>query len=127
MGVVDSVLRGRFWVPRVCPCAVVIRSTLAPFDCTTRNGVPTMDADPSIVCGVPGGPHERMRRLGAIMLAGYALGIPVAFGCILFRHRKGVCCVAGKCVCGGGGHLRQAMISDEVLKASCPCVLCAPL
>jgi hypothetical protein len=72
-----------------CPCAVVIRSTLAPFDCTNRNGVRTMDADPSVVCGAPG-PHYRMKRVAALMIIVYALGIPCAFALILFSHRKGI-------------------------------------
>ena len=47
----------------VCLFAVVIRSTLAPFDCTARSGVRTMDADPSVECDVPGGAHSRMWRV----------------------------------------------------------------
>ena len=70
--------------------AVVIRSTLAPFDCTSHNGVRTMDADPCIVCGQRGGSHERMQLVAGLMLALYAVGIPCLFGFILLRHRTGI-------------------------------------
>ncbi len=70
--------------------AVVIRSTLAPFDCTSHDGVRTMDADPSIVCDSPTGPHYRMVRVAGLMLILYALGIPCLFALILLRHRRGI-------------------------------------
>ena len=55
---------------QVClpPTAVVVRSSLAPFDCTDNGGVRTMDAEPSIVCGVPGGPNARMRVVAALTI-----------------------------------------------------------
>ena len=59
---------------------MVVRSSLAPFDCTDRDGVRTMDAEPSIVCGVPGGPHARMALVGGLTLLVFAIGVPIAFG-----------------------------------------------
>jgi hypothetical protein len=63
---------------RVMSAAVVIRSTLAPFDCTTRSGVRTMDADASIECDVPGGSHSRMWRVAvreSALVAGKRLAL----------------------------------------------------
>jgi hypothetical protein len=51
--------------------AVVVRSSLAPFDCVNNGGVRTMDAEPSIVCGVPGGPNARMRAVAALTIVLY--------------------------------------------------------
>ena len=70
--------------------AVVIRSTLAPFDCTSRNGVRTMDADPSILCDPGTAPYGNMRRVAGLMLFLYAVGIPSVFGVVLFRHRRAI-------------------------------------
>ena len=47
---------------------VVTKNTLAPFDCVGTNGLFTMDADPSIVCGVANGPHARMRAVAIAMV-----------------------------------------------------------
>jgi hypothetical protein len=57
---------------------VVTKNTLVTFGCTTVDGVSTMDAEPSIVCGVPGGPHA------------FVLGLPSAFGAVLVYHRHSI-------------------------------------
>ncbi len=81
-------LRMSFSPHRVqCPLPVVVRSSLAPFDCTGRDGVRTMDAEPSIVCGVPGGPHARMALVGGLTLLVFAIGVPIAFGSFLVLNR----------------------------------------
>ena len=69
--------------------AVVFRASLAPFDCTTRSGVSTMDADPSIVCDGTGA-HGRMRVVAVVMVLGFALGVPCAFAAFLWTHRASV-------------------------------------
>ena len=71
------------------PLAVVFRSSLAPFDCTSRSGVSTMDADPSIVCDGSGA-HGRMRVVAVVMILGFALGVPCAFAGVLVTHRAAV-------------------------------------
>ena len=68
---------------------VVIRSSLAPFDCISVNGGPrTMEADPSILCDVPGGPHARMKAVAAVMMAVFVVGVPTSFALILFLYRN---------------------------------------
>ncbi len=66
------------------------KNTLAPFNCTTMDGVPTMDAEPSIVCGVPGGPHARMKAVAGLMLVFFVLGVPAAFGGFLVYYRHNI-------------------------------------
>jgi hypothetical protein len=63
-----------------------MKSSLAPFDCSWRGGVRTMDAEPSIVCSGTG-PHGRMRIAAVVTITGYCLGAPVAMGLFLWRHR----------------------------------------
>lgn len=64
-------------------CTVVAKSSLAPFDCSWRGGVRTMDAEPSIVCD-GAGPHGRMRAVGVLTLVVFALGLPGAMAAFLF-------------------------------------------
>jgi hypothetical protein len=73
-----------------CTVAVVVRSSLAPFDCSDLGGVRTMDAEPSIVCGVPGGPNARMRVAAALTIVAFVLGLPSIFGVFLYRNRHAV-------------------------------------
>ena len=58
--------------------SVVVRSSLAPFDCTKRGDVRTMDAEPSIICNNMGA-HGRMKIVSAITIV---LCVPCALmGC----------------------------------------------
>ena len=69
--------------------AVVARSTLAPFDCIAHHGgVWTMEAEPSIVCGAPGGPHARMRVVAIATMIMFVLGLPIAYAAFLWRNRR---------------------------------------
>ena len=98
----------------LCDCAefpaaaVVIRSSLVPFVCTTKNGVATLDAEASIVCDVNApGPYEKMRDIGAACIVFYGMGVPVGFAFFLWRYHKqvrlsgasGVCFFGCMCVC----------------------------
>ena len=49
-----------------------------------------MDAEPSIVCGVPGGPNARMRVAAALTIVAFVLGLPSIFGVFLYRNRHAV-------------------------------------
>jgi hypothetical protein len=49
-----------------------------------------MDAEPSILCGVPGGPNARMRAVAAVTIVLYILGLPAAFAGFLWRNRAAV-------------------------------------
>jgi hypothetical protein len=49
-----------------------------------------MDAEPSIICSVPGGPNARMRVVAAVTLVVYILGLPLALGAFLWRNRVAV-------------------------------------
>ena len=67
--------------------SVIIKSSLAPFNCTLSNGVWIMVAAPNIVCNVPGGAHLRMKAVGSVMMAVFVVGVPVVFAAILYFHR----------------------------------------
>ena len=68
-----------------------MKSTLAPFACTTvRPGFDVMDADPTIQCNVPAGPHARMLAVGYFMVLAFGLGVPTAFGALLFVNRAAI-------------------------------------
>jgi hypothetical protein len=67
--------------------AVVIRSSLAPLDCTNRNGVRTMDAEPRVVCNNEG-VHGRMKLMSVASLVLYGLGVPLSFLYFLHRYRR---------------------------------------
>ena len=75
-------------VPRCVP--VVTKSTLAPFACVTRNGVSTMAAEPSVLCNIPGGPHQRMRSVASVMLLLFVVGVPAAFGAVVSFNRAAI-------------------------------------
>ncbi len=49
-----------------------------------------MDADPSIECGVPGGPNARMRPIAMLCIAWFVLGLPIAFSAFLWWNREAV-------------------------------------
>ena len=66
---------------------MVTKSTLAPFDCSTKNGVSTMDAEPSIVCDGSGA-HGRMKTVGIIMVVVFVLGVPMSFGALVVYYRR---------------------------------------
>lgn len=66
---------------------MVVKSSLAPFDCTKRGEVWTMDAEPSIVCGSATGPHRTLVTVAAVSIVLYVLGVPSIFLAILIRNR----------------------------------------
>ncbi len=70
-------------LPAPPPSPVIVKSSLVPFTCTSRNGVRTMDAEPSIVCDVPGGPHARMKPVAIATLVLFAGGLPLFFATFL--------------------------------------------
>ena len=74
----------------VCASAVVIRTALAPLNCVSRNGVSTMQAEPSVRCDLPGGAHDTILPWSKVALAVYGLGIPVMFAVILFMNHKAI-------------------------------------
>jgi hypothetical protein len=63
---------------------VVIRNSLLPFDCTSRDGLRTMDAEPSIVCSTRNPVYLRMRNVAATCLLLYGAGVPAAFATVVF-------------------------------------------
>ena len=66
--------------------SVVTKSTLAPFDCSTKGGVSTMDAEPSILCDGTGA-HGRMKAVASVMIVVFVLGVPVGFAALLVYYR----------------------------------------
>lgn len=68
--------------------AVIVRSSLIPFSCTTRNGVSVLNAEPSIKCTVEDPRYRRMRAVGGLCIVLYGLGLPVLFAFLLWRYRR---------------------------------------
>ena len=86
---------------RVCACVsvrcpgpvvgtVVTKNTLTAFNCSTSNGVSTLVAEPSILCGVPGGPQSRMKTVAVVAMVFFVLGVPIAFGCTLMYNAAAI-------------------------------------
>ncbi len=48
-----------------------------------------MIANPAIMCNNQGS-HRRMRAVGALSVVLFILGVPGAFGAILYRHRQAI-------------------------------------
>lgn len=71
---------------------VVVRSALLLFDCTTdADGVSTMDADPSILCGDnAGGIFAELYPLAMASLVLYGAGIPLFFSAVLWFNRDSI-------------------------------------
>ncbi len=65
---------------------VIVRSSLIPFGCTTRNGVSTLNAEPSIVCSTDNASFRLMRPVGTLCLVAYGLGLPLLFATLLRRN-----------------------------------------
>ena len=60
---------------------------MAPFDCSAKDGVSTMDAEPSIVCDGKGA-HGRMKAVASLMVVVFVVGVPVGFAALLAHHRR---------------------------------------
>ena len=72
------------------PFAVIIRTSLIPFGCSSSNGVATLNADPSIKCSQSDATYATMSRLGAVSVAVYGVGLPVTFAYFLWKHRDAI-------------------------------------
>ncbi len=86
--------------------AVLVKSTLAPFDCVDRGPLRVMEAEPSIICGLPHGPHARMKSVASICFVLWVIGIPAAVGLFLLLTRRTVL---------ADQRLREAGEGDSVL------------
>jgi hypothetical protein len=69
---------------------VIVRSSLIPFACTSRNGVSVLNAEPSIRCSSSDSAYNRMRAVGALCMAAYGLGLPCLFGFFLRKHSQSI-------------------------------------
>ena len=65
---------------------VVVRNSLLPFDCSTRDGLSTMDAEPSIVCDTDNPVFYRMCNVAATCLLLYGMGVPAFFAGFVFKY-----------------------------------------
>lgn len=71
--------------------AVVVRNSLGIFHCVKgSNGSPVLSIEPSVVCYEPGGVHEMLLPWAIVGTVLYAVGIPLAFGYLLFHYRAQV-------------------------------------
>jgi hypothetical protein len=66
-----------------------MRSCFVPFGCTTRGGLSTLDAEPSITCNKQG-IHGRMVTIASLTLVVYGIGIPAAFAYFLRTNRAAI-------------------------------------
>jgi hypothetical protein len=66
-----------------------MRSCFVPFGCTTRGGLSTLDAEPSITCNKQG-IHGRMVTIASLTLVVYGIGIPAAFAYFLRANRAAI-------------------------------------
>lgn len=69
---------------------MVVRSSLAPFDCTLIGASYVMDADPSIPCSIPGGANARMRSVAIATILLFVVGLPLALAVFLWTKRVAV-------------------------------------
>ena len=69
---------------------VVTKSTLAPYACSTVNGVSTMIAEPSSVCSRDDQAYARMTALAKVMIVLFVLGVPMGFLAVLLSHRRAI-------------------------------------
>ncbi len=76
---------------------VVVRNSLLPFECSTRDGLSTMDAEPSIVCDTDNPVFYRMRNVAATCLLLYGMGVPAFFAGFVFKY-VGMHCASFVCV-----------------------------
>jgi hypothetical protein len=90
---------GLAWPPRLPPlsaalflCPVIVRSSLVPFSCSTREGVaiPTLNAEPSIKCTPDDPVYRRMRVIGGVSIVAYGAGLPALFAYFLGKHRAAI-------------------------------------
>lgn len=70
---------------------VEVKYALSIFDCASNdNGLSALESDPSVLCGVPGGPHERLVPLALLSLLVYGCGIPLLIAVSLFVNRHAI-------------------------------------
>ena len=70
--------------------AVVVRTAMMPFACTTNNGVSTMIAEPTVRCSATDPSYVIMSKLGAAVMVVYGGGLPLTFAYFLWRHRVAI-------------------------------------
>jgi hypothetical protein len=75
------------WVRTLSPlCAVVVKSSLVPFDCIPLGTVRVLERDPTVLCETSAGPYSRIRIVASATILVYVLGLPVVLGVILVRN-----------------------------------------
>ena len=70
--------------------AVIVRTALVPFACTSSGGVRTMNADPAIRCSTSDGNYRVMSALATASLTIYGIGVPCTYGYFLWKHRDAI-------------------------------------
>jgi hypothetical protein len=71
---------------RPCGCAVVVKSSLMPFDCVPLGATHVLDKAPTVLCDASDGPYRRMRIVASVTIVLYVLGLPAALALILARN-----------------------------------------
>jgi hypothetical protein len=66
--------------------AVVVKSSLVPFDCVDLGAAHVLESEPTVLCDTSVGPYVRMRAVAAITIVYYVLGMPVACAVVLARN-----------------------------------------
>ncbi len=70
--------------------AVVVKSSLVPFDCVSLGSVRVLEAEPTVLCNTAVGPYARMRAVAAVEVVVYVLGLPAALAVFLVRNWRKV-------------------------------------
>lgn len=69
----------------------VVKRALEIFACTMNaDGVYSLDADPSITCWTVGTVHAKLVPSAIVSLCGYGIGVPVAIGVVMCKHREAI-------------------------------------
>jgi hypothetical protein len=70
--------------------AVVVKSSLVPFECVSLGAVEVLESEPTVLCNTGAGPHARMRAVAAVSIVLYVLGLPAALAVFLVRSWRKV-------------------------------------
>jgi hypothetical protein len=65
--------------------AVVVKSSLVPFDCVSLGAVRVLKSEPTVLCDATVGPYARMRGVAAVTIVFYVLGLPAVLTVFLAR------------------------------------------
>ncbi len=70
---------------------IVVKTALGIFDCNDNGtGVSVLDGNPNVVCERDKSPYGTVYPYGILGLSVYGIGVPLAFGVVLFKYRAAI-------------------------------------